>query len=305
MKPLINFWEHLLTDSGCGLTALAPVIREQLSLAPEFAEPLDDLSLLGSKPGLLDLLMSVVFPPAFWENDCAAAFVPFQSVNSFYATPAFKTLFMPNGSDFSPQLNINAQEWQWGRLLKAYLFILQKIYNIDLPWHYPLIARVTCPKTGLERFFNITLDPRFIDIIPLRDPPKLSEADRRRLLANVTDFKLWLDLIPPEYFEFQGFGVFRAADVTEHEMLSALENDLFENEAIFQRDGFATLQEKLQIYLQEKELTLGLFALRGEQILLLPHTHTLSEKSCILENADPLPDQRFCRFNFFSGSGPE
>ena len=299
LKPLIDFWEQLLTADGGGLTALAPAIREQLSGAPEFAEPLDDLSLLSSKPELLELLMSVVFPPAFWENDCAAAFVPFQSVNSFYATPAFKTLFMPNGSDFSPQLNINAQEWQWGRLLKAYLFILQKIYNIDLPWHYPLIARVTCPKTGLARFFSITLDPRFIDIIPLKDPPKLTEEDHRRLLDNVMDLRLWLDLIPPEHFEFQGFGVFRAADVTEHEMLSALENDLFENEAIFQRDGFATLQEKLQIYLQEKELTLGLFALRGEQILLLPHTHSQSEKSCILENADHLRISDFAGSIFF------
>ncbi len=156
-----------------------------------------------------------------------------------------------------------------------------------LTWHYPLIAKVICPKTGLERFFNITLDAKFIDIIALQDPPKLSEEDRHRLLANVTDLQVWLELIPPEHFEFQGFGVFRAADVTEHEMLSALENDLFENEAIFQRDGFASLQEKLQTYLQEKDLTLGLAALRGEQVLILPHTHSdkMPEKSCILEHA--------------------
>ena len=126
LKPLLDFWEHLLTDSGCGLNALAPVVREQLSGAPEFREPIDDLSLLDSRQGLLDLLMSVVFPPAFWQNDCAAAFVPFQFTN-FYATPAFKTLFMPDGSSFSPQLNITPQEWQWGKLLKAYLFILTKI----------------------------------------------------------------------------------------------------------------------------------------------------------------------------------
>ena len=148
----------------------------------------------------------------------------------------------------------------------------------------------------MDRFFNITLDARFIDIIALKDPPELSGEDRQKLLANVSDLNVWLDLIPPEHFEFQGFGVFRAADVTEHEMLSALENDLFENEAIFQRDGFATLQEKLQIYLQEKELTLGLLALRGEQILILPHTHKLEEKSCILENADHL------RISDFAGS---
>ena len=40
--------------------------------------------------------------------------------------------------------------------------------------------------------------------------------------------------------------------MTAREMLAALQADLFEKEAIFQRDGFAGLQEKLQIYLQEK-----------------------------------------------------
>ncbi len=284
LKPLIGFWEHLLSESGCGMTALTPVIQEQLTNSPELREPIHDLSLLEDKKGLLDLLMSVVLPPAFWDKDCAAAFAPFD-FTSFYATPAFTTLFTPQSGSFASLLNINAQEFSWFRLLKAYTLILQKFYDLDLPWHYPLIAKVICPKTGLERFFSITLDPKFIEIIALKDPPKLSEEDRHRLLANVTDLQVWLDLIPPDHFEFQGFGVFRAADVTEHEMLAALENDLFENEAIFQRDGFASLQEKLQIYLQEKELSLGLLALRGEQILILPHMHKTPEKSCILENA--------------------
>jgi GAF domain-containing protein len=284
LKPLLDFWDHLVTDSSPGLTALAPAMQEKIAGVPEFREPIDDLSILDTKQELLDLLMSVVFPPAFWANDCAAAFVPFQFTN-FYATPAFKTLLMADGAGLAAHMNITPEEWQWGKLLKAYLLILQKFYNLGLAWSYPLLARVTCPKTGLDRFFNITLDARFIDIIPLQEPPALSEADRQRLLANITDLELWQSLIPPDHFEFQGFGVFRATDVTEHEMLSALENDLFENEAVFQREGFATLQDKLQIYLQERDLTLGLIALRGDQIMILPQSRKLPEKSCILENA--------------------
>ncbi|MGB7913056.1 MAG: GAF domain-containing protein, partial [Desulfobaccales bacterium] len=119
----------------------------------------------------------------------------------------------------------------------------------------------------------------------VKDPRTLTEADRNRLLANVTDLKLWMELIPPENFELQGFGVFRATDVTAQEMLSSLQADLFEKESIFQRDGFAGLQEKLQIYLGERDISLGLAAIRGEQILLLPHAHRQPETSCILENA--------------------
>jgi hypothetical protein len=59
---------------------------------------------------LIELLMSMVFPPAFWESDCAAAFVPFQ-FTSFYATPAFKILFKMEGQGFTPQLNIDPGQW--------------------------------------------------------------------------------------------------------------------------------------------------------------------------------------------------
>jgi hypothetical protein len=284
LRPLLDFWESLSAAGKGGMNSLGPVIRQKLENTPELREPIEDLTILENHQELIDLLMSVVFPPAFWESDCAAAFVPFQFLG-FYATPTFKTLFRMEGKSFTPQLDIDPQKWQWRRVLKAYTYILNKFYGIDLAWDYPLIAHARCPRTGLDRFFNITLDPKFLELKVLGDPRVLTEADRNRLLANVTDLKVWMELIPPENFEFQGFGVFKAVDVTAHEMLAALQADLFEKEAIFQRNGFASLQEKLQIYLQEQEISLGLAAIRGEQILILPHAHKQPEKSCILENA--------------------
>lgn len=258
------FWEGLLAEGKCGMNPLGPVIRQKLESAPELRKPIEDLTILEKHQELIDLLMTVVFPPAFWESDCAAAFVPFQ-FTSFYATPAFKSLFRMEEPGFTPQLNIDPQRWEWGRILKAYTYILQKSYGIDLTWSYPLIAKARCPKTGLDRFFNIVFDPKFLEIKVLGEPRSLAEEDPKRLLANVTDLKVWMELIPPENFEFQGFGVFKAADVTAREMLSALQADLFEKEAIFQRDSFAGLQEKLQIYLQEKDISLGLAAIRGDR----------------------------------------
>jgi GAF domain-containing protein len=283
LSPLIDFWERLLAEGGCGMGSMAPAIGQQLASAPELREPIEDSAILEKHQGLIDLLMSIVFPPAFWESDCAAAFVPFQFA-SVYATPAFKTLFRMEGQDSTPQLNVNPQEWEWGRTLKANILILRKVYGIDLNWDYPLVAQTKCPKTGLDRFFNIMLDPKFLEIKTFKEPGGLTEEDRARLLANVTDLEVWRELLPPENFEIQGFGVFRATDVTAHKMLSALQADLFEEEAIFQRDGFASLQEKLQIYLQETDIDLGLAAIRGEQIFLLPLAQKQPAKSCVLEN---------------------
>ena len=232
LKPLLDFWDGLLAEGKCGMSSVAPVVGNKLEGAPELREPIEDLSILEKYQELIDLLMTAVFPPAFWESDVAAAFMPFQ-FTGFYATPLFKTLFKMEGRGFTPQLNVDPGQWEWGRLLKAYIFILNKFYGIDLSWDFPLIAKARCPKTGLDRYFNIILDPKFLEIKALGEPPSLTTADRNRLLANVTDLKLWMELIPPENFEFQGFGVFKAADVTAREMLAALQADLFEKEAIF------------------------------------------------------------------------
>ncbi|MEJ2093284.1 MAG: GAF domain-containing protein [Syntrophobacterales bacterium] len=281
LSPLIEFWERLLAEGSCGLGSMAPSIRQQLESVPMLRQPIDDPTILEQHQGLIDMLMTIVFPPAFREDDCAAAFVPFQ-FTIVYATPAFKTLFK-EGREFVSQLNINPQEWGWGKTLRANTLILRKIYGMDLDWDYPLVARSKCPKTGLDRFFNIILDPKFLEIKALKEPRILTEEDRARLLANVTDLAVWRELIPPEDFEIQGFGVFRAMEVTAHKMISALRADLFEEEAIFQRDGFASLQEKLQIYLQEKDIELGLAAIREEQIFLLPLNKKRPEKGCVLE----------------------
>jgi GAF domain-containing protein len=272
-----------MAQGECGLGSLAGAMRQKLEDAPELREPIDDLAILEKHQSLLDLLMTMVFPPSFRESDIAAAFVPF-TFTSVYATPAFKHLFQMEGRHFTPHFNISHQAWAWGKTLKANILILRQFYDIDLEWQLNPIATTKCPQTGLARYFSISLDPRFLEIKARKQPLPLSEADRVRLLANISDLAVWQDLIPPENFEFHGFGVFRATDVTATQMIAALREDLFENEAIFQRAGFTSLQEKLQIYLREPDIELALAAIRGEQIFLLPYSPGRPEACCILEN---------------------
>ena len=176
---------------------------------------------------------------------------------------------------------------------RPYIIILRKVYGLELSWHYPLVAHAASPKTGLTRYFNINLDPTFIEIKALQEPRILTEEDRVRLMANITNLEVWQELIPPENFEIQGFGVFRATDVTSSHMIAALREDLFEDETVFQREGFASLKEKLQIYLEEPDIDLGLAAIRNEQIFLLPMAQKQPEKTCVLEQTSAYQKSEF------------
>jgi len=78
LKLLLDFWDRLAAEGKSRMDCLEPFIRQKLKNAPELREPIEDLTILENHQDLIELLMSLVFPPAFWESDCAAAFVPFQ-----------------------------------------------------------------------------------------------------------------------------------------------------------------------------------------------------------------------------------
>src|SRR5262245_54431703 len=76
LAPLVAFWNQAMVSSHPAQAALARQILSELQQAAELLEPIEDLSLIERHKGLVDLLMSAVFPPASWDRDYAAATIP-------------------------------------------------------------------------------------------------------------------------------------------------------------------------------------------------------------------------------------
>jgi GAF domain-containing protein len=229
------------------------------------------------------MLMTIVFPPASWDRDYAAAFIPFH-FKPVHATPLFEQVLMPHKGTLGDRANVDPEKWAWGRLLKAYLHILRTFYGVELTFDYPLIITAKDRETGLDRYFKISMDPQFIEVKKVGKLKPLSEQSKKRLMANVTDPELWMELIPPGNFEFHGFTVVRAVDVTDQEVLSSLRRDLIEKESIFSKDGYDRLQKRLRTFLRNPELILGLAAIQGEQVFILSPEYKL-DHDCILADS--------------------
>src|SRR5215510_1542807 len=88
LAPLIAYWNEISRDEGTPLGDLGRALRERLAAAPELTRPIADLDVLRQHRELVHLLMTVAFPPVFWEQDLAAALVPFH-LRPAYMTPAF------------------------------------------------------------------------------------------------------------------------------------------------------------------------------------------------------------------------
>ena len=271
LESLVRFWMAPPAGDDCVTReAIARLIREKLEKAPELTSVIDDPGVLDRHGDLVDVLMAAVFPPAAWEQDYTAALVPFE-LRSFYATPQCEKLLL--GPDDLVQGTVNADEATVAtfRRLFAYALVVNRLYGIDLGVDYTIVLTVQDPGTRLDRHFNITLDGRFIDVVPTGEVPPLTDDVRQRLAAHVVPVEALADLLPADRFVLRGFTVFRAVEVTGQEVLSSLKRDLIDKESVVSATRFEALQDKLRTFFRRPGLSLGLAAIDADQVFLLNH----------------------------------
>ncbi len=286
LEPLIALWQQGCTATQPGRAALARHVQGELLRAPELLAPITDLAVLTTYRELLDLLMTLVFPVAFWERDYGAAYLPYQ-FRSFYATPSFANMVMSADGSFGHHLQVPAQTLNEVRTLRAYVEILRKFYGINLDFDFPLMLTTVDPSNGLERHFKMRFSRRFIDIQHHGGPKTLSRAAQKHLLAQPMNLQVWMDVLPPEHFVFHGFAVVHAVEVTDQEVLSALQRDVVEKVSLVSETNFLDLQEKLRTLLRQPETVLGLVALQGQQALALHPWRTSAQRGLLAEAAVP------------------
>jgi hypothetical protein len=289
LAPLVRFWTERFAGDEGPTRALVRFIQGETEKYPELTGAisdcgvLTDCGVLGTHRDLLDLLMAVVFAPASFEHEYATALVPFQ-LRSFYATAPARRLLLDEEGYLKGRVNLDGRVADAARLFAAYKLILQRIYGLDVETELPIIVTVPDPDTGLDRHFKASLDYRFIDVVPVGEPPALADDIIRRVRATLLDRELLLATLPPEKFLFRGFAILRAADVTEQEVLSSIKRDLIDRESIVSTAKFQELQSKMRTLLRRPEVNLGLAALTGDEVLLLNYG-AKKEQACIFADS--------------------
>ena len=291
LAPLVTAWIEAADRETSLAGSIAGLVRDRLRSAPELMAPIGDLAVFTRHQELVDVLMAKVFPAASWQSDYGAVLAPF-TVRAVYGTPSFRQLFLDEHGALRGRLNLDAESWAMGRLLRAYGMILKKYYDIDVHLDYPLVITTTDPDCALERHFRFDLGTRFLDVDTVGRPPVLSSAARQRLRDNLTDPQVLMELVPPDRFVFRGFGVVKATDITDQEVLSSLKRDLIEKESIVSSVRFERLQVQLRTFFRRPDLKLTLAAFHGERVLVLKYGCAL-EHSCIFADSTHLSRRDF------------
>ena len=289
LGPLITFWTQLSAYHEFGRGPIPGLVREKAREAPELAGAIDDLSVLGRHRTFVDLMMTALFPPAFWEQEYGAALFPLE-LRAFYATPPFRRSLMTEDGTLHGQSNFLQTRsvdptMAAERLSLAYELILERVYGVELGGDVPVMIFTTSePLTGLDQHFRLQFDWRFVDVEVVGPRPPLPDGVRQRLKAGHIEGEDLRKLLPPDRFVLRGFMIVKAVDVTDQEVLSSLKRDLIDKDSIVSSAHFQGLQAKLRTLFRRPDLRLGLAAVEGDRVLVLSDA-SRHEQACIFADS--------------------
>lgn len=285
LKKLIDFWRKSAeAQEECIGTEFARRLVSDVEKVPDLTGVISDFSVLEKHNKLVDALMSAVFPPSYWNTNLQAVTPPF-AFKAIYSTPRFDELFINENRMFDFNMNINTELFEIGKVVSTYAGILKKIYDIDMTVVFPLIRTIQDKNTGLDRYFKMNLDDRFLDVKIMGELPQITKEQITLISENMMNLDSWFEILPPSLFEFEGFLTINMFEVTDQEALSMLRFDLLDKNILLTEKGFNTIETRIKTVFRNPDLKLGLVALSDDKSQLLNSGHRKIVNSFLLSDS--------------------
>ncbi|HKK90755.1 MAG TPA: GAF domain-containing protein [Desulfobacteraceae bacterium] len=288
LEPLMTFWEEHLVPQCSEMASLYSQVRETIDGHPEISQKLQEGRAFKDHYDILKPLMTALFPLGSFDREIMGALKPC-TLEPFFVTPEFQRIFLDNEHLTETVLEKKIKTETEQKRLKIFLLILDRKYGISCRRLESVeIKTVPDQKTGLTRYFGFTSDFRFLRISSLSPVKELSDQDRKVIRNNLTNVRVLEQYIDLDQFEFSGFTLVRALDVTESEVVSALERDLIEEHSIFSARGIQLLEKRLHTLFQRRDIFLGIGAIQDDQILMIK-SDCPSNINCLFSNSRHIP----------------
>lgn len=257
-EPLIREIEQKAKSGNTIEAEIARMALQKLEEAPELRKPVKSRALLDKYQELISMLMMMVIPSSMRKKQLVKASAPFD-MNPIFCTQSLGELMKARKVKYV--LNNSNNILFCAMVVNACSLILNKFYGQNINVDPPIALSIQPEGYSLERHYKTQLDTQYVDIRQLKPLQPLSQEQINSMLSNIYDLDLWLQHIPPENFEFQGFVIGTLIDITEEEALSRLKYSLLERDAVVAPEKIRRLQHLIQTYFGLPELRLGVTAI--------------------------------------------
>jgi hypothetical protein len=239
-RPFINFLKEKNAAADAVHTKFFRFIIKKFEARPDLLNAFTNLSKLDDAAELIELLKSAIFPLAGDEHKQRIALsVPFK-FGIFYATEVFRNTFYNESGNLYIPPTVSVEQLQKDKMRSIYKEILHRFYNITLTESDDIIYPIADQKSGLIRYYKISIDKRFVDIkFTGNYLPDIKKNVVCSKTLTILDIDELLHLLPLEQFSLEGFAIWHVEDITQERALSDIKNTIL---SAYQRDDNSNYQ---------------------------------------------------------------
>lgn len=274
MKPFIDYLKKTKETANAHKQRVLSFIIKKCEAHPEVEGPID-LNRIGNYADLLQLIYVTTSPILeeehlhYWALSMPVSPLIFYSTDAFFNTIA-------DEATCSLKKNMAALddgELNRGQLESCYALILQRCYHFNSPFAQEMIYPFEEEANGLTRYFKISFDDRFIQVVTDEPLPPFSlefnNHDTDELLT-ILQKKLPLNM-----FRFEGIGVMGVSEVTSQYAVENIKN-LVSGTTVCAEEYYPQVIKSLKTLAKSKDIEFGLFPL-----LKLNNKFIFNKETCV------------------------
>jgi hypothetical protein len=246
--PLIRKWKEIIEREKEGIRQQYQQLLDHISGFAELLEPITSSDILNKYEVEIAAILSTLFPVTLSDNeDMYAIMQPFNH-RVLYSSSLFRQIFLRGNENFVNTVDAaTAEDLKQEKICGAYQLILGQLYGVRIEGEVSSIHHFICPETKLDKYMELTLDARFIDVKPEGELPELASSSLNGIdVYEILNHAELSSQLPLEKFRFEGFVILRIKDVTQRELINKIKNNLLNSHSFGDAKVFTELDYLMQ-----------------------------------------------------------
>ncbi|GAB3222621.1 GAF domain-containing protein [Algoriphagus aestuariicola] len=209
------------------------------------------------------LILGSLFPMSGQEEKRILALSAPFDMQPIYSTPAFKELFLNEDCSIKIPENLDVNRINFGKMLNMYSRIVDQVYGIKMNQGHPLVFQYRAPN-GINRHFQIRMNFQYVKVIAKGPLPNIH--DKNQICTSTSpdhyDLENWKKILPLSLFEFRGFLLLEADEITVSQSVATLNEAVLNQEEISPREFADVVEDSVKSLIGISDIKVGLASLQ-------------------------------------------
>ena len=264
-KKLIERWE-MLADTIHPSICLYHDYLDRIKKFPQLLESNIDPKILNTDQNKLGfgLILSSILPLAGQgDKKILAISKPFD-YNPIYSTSAFSEQFLDENGHIKIPEDIDFERIAFDKMVNVYGMILNQFYGIKMNQFPPMIFKFR-GKSGVNKHYQIQLNTEFVRVVAKGPLPEIHDKSEFCTANEPYHYELerLQNLLPLNLFEFHGFVIMEANDLTVAQSVATLNEAVLKQDQVSTEEFMIIVEDSVKSLLGKGNLKVGLAVLQN------------------------------------------